>query len=78
VKLLYFQLDAYRVLHQLSVPFVKNAAEESTDISNNQYTLSFLVGVNGSGKSTGLLKSPPMERALNPLAFCLRAQFGDF
>jgi hypothetical protein len=34
--------------------------------------------VNKEREDPGLFKSPPMERTLNPLAFCLRAQFGDF
>jgi predicted ATPase len=54
VKLLSFRLDDYRVLHQLGIPFVRNTDEASTDTSNTDYTLSFLVGVNGSGKSTVL------------------------
>ena len=54
MKLLSFRLDDYRVLHQLGIPFVRNTDAASTDTSNTDYTLSFLVGVNGSGKSTVL------------------------
>ena len=54
MKLLSFSLDDYRVLHQLGIPFVRNTGETNADASNADYTLSFLVGVNGSGKSTVL------------------------
>ena len=54
MKLLSFCLDDYRVLRQLGVPFVRNSNEASTDSSNTEYALSFLVGVNGTGKSTVL------------------------
>ncbi len=54
MKLLSFRLDDYRVLRELGIPFVRNTDEANTDTSNTDYTLSFLVGVNGTGKSTVL------------------------
>lgn len=54
MKLLSFRLDDYRVLRDLGIPFVRNTDEVSTDISDTDSILSFLVGVNGTGKSTVL------------------------
>jgi len=54
VKLLSFRVDGYHVLRQLTIPFVRDSEVESAEASNKDYTLSFLVGVNGSGKSTVL------------------------
>ena len=49
MKLLQLQLEEYRVLRQLTLQFGAEEANEGTN-----YILSFLVGVNGSGKSTVL------------------------
>src|SRR5438132_14137201 len=54
MKLLSFRLEDYRVLRDLGIPFVRNTDEVSIDTSDTDSTLSFLVGVNGTGKSTVL------------------------
>ncbi len=64
MKLLSFRLDDYRVLRDLGIPFVRNTDEVSIDTSDTDSILSFLVGVNGTGKSTVLRALFEMLRKL--------------
>ena len=54
MRLLRFYIDQYRVLRALDLRFDPQALQSAEKDTNRRYYLDFLVGVNGTGKSTVL------------------------
>ena len=73
MRLLQFYLEEYRVLRQLSLRFGEVSQDDATT-----YALNFLVGVNGSGKSTVLKALVDILRKLEqnaPLSTLFRLEY---
>lgn len=64
MKLLQIYIGNYHVLRDLRISFGPSQTEDTAEINNLSYALDFLVGINGSGKSTVLRVLAELFQAL--------------